>query len=416
MNYKHYKRLLFLQKTFLLYLALVAFSNVSAQNMSFDINTWCVKSTSCNPFLGGAVCSTAVIQSTHGSPAFYLAATNSTKEIELWAQVSSSGTNYGEGFTLAYLFKANVKYTVRITHSGTADAGQLYPYLIAALTNSPPRNDDGCNLGNLSSTDVYTSYQFTVSTLPPKTSSFEITPTQDVHFLWLRSQPAQNALAGLLIYKIDIVDASDPTPPANPPPPPTGNCDYSGFYDYCDENWEGFFQIRVTKPITLNCFVLSGYQGPGGNNTRSFYGPSITLAPGFVAIPHVVDEYFSAIASNMPCSASMAADTAIGNSTLLGELPHEMEAGQPGNGSEDILVYPSPTTGIVKLVSGSGEMNFRASKLIVHDQSGKIVPVSSYESTDKTMTLNLSALSSGVYYLSIQLGNKVITKKVILTK
>jgi hypothetical protein len=237
----------------------------SAQNLSFDINKVCNKSTNCNPFLNNYACAGGVLRATHGSPAFYLPATNTTKQIELQAEFTSNGINHGEGFTLEYVFKPGVQYKVAIKHMGRPETGSvLYPNLIVALTNSPNRRDDGCDLGSLPNTNVYTSVTYTISK-QAATSSFTITPNQPLGFLWLRSNPVQVANAGLLIFSIEITDMSISVPP--PPPPGNYGCDAAHFYTFCEINWGGSVDVRTSNTNTLNCNIFDG-TGPGGTGIR----------------------------------------------------------------------------------------------------------------------------------------------------
>ncbi len=372
------------------------------QNLTLNINSMCNNSTACNPFYGGYVCQQSVIQATHGSPAFYLPTTNPTRQIELLAAVSSNGTQLGEGFTINYSFVANKTYTIKINHSGRPQSGALYPDLIVALTNSPPRYNDACNLGYLTTSNVYASVLFTISQAAT-TSSFTIKPTVNIPFLWLRSNPVQNEEAGLLIYSIEIQDHSIP-----PPPPPTNYaCDYTQNFSFCGINWEGALDLRVAHPFTLACDAFKGDEAT--SRLRRFCAPTIYLKPGFIAYqaPGPRPRFLRILASDTPCTTSL-------NSRIINTLSVGIEKNIDTDLPDDISVYPSPSNGTIR-ISGTKSELLNALITIV-DQSGRVVHQLSNKSENKFVEINLQMLPNGIYFVKINSSNKVSTKKIILTK
>ncbi|MBP9186715.1 MAG: T9SS type A sorting domain-containing protein, partial [Bacteroidia bacterium] len=76
--------------------------------------------------------------------------------------------------------------------------------------------------------------------------------------------------------------------------------------------------------------------------------------------------------------------------------------------SNDIVVYPNPTSGFVTVNMGKVFANFSAS---LHDLNGKLISQSFYKST-KMFSLHLE-VPSGVYLLTINDGNSKATIRLI---
>jgi hypothetical protein len=388
-------------------LFLFAGSAVS-QNVKLDLTKYCNNSDNCNPFVNSYACSTAVLQTTHGSPAFYKPDTK-TRQIQLEALITSNGVNYSEGFTVGYHFSPGKKYTVKITHKGmpSSTGGYLFPRLIAALTNKPPRFNDGCNLGYLETINIITQVDLTVSTTS-KTSSFDLEPTEDIFNLWLRSFPAVSTQMGLLISVIEIVDHSVPPPP--PPPSPSG-CDRAEVFDFCNEkmNWVGSLGFSATKPITLACDVFTTDADPGPTFYRGFSSTEIILAPGFVASYYDYARFkpsFVATTSAYPCGTRLA----VTDTTKPIKRNIEIDQQLPDN----ITIYPSPSNGMVKIACNNQELLHAA--ITVTDQSGRLV----YEMRNKVKSnlvqLHLEYLSNGIYFIKVNTNNKVAIKKLLISK
>ncbi len=82
------------------------------------------------------------------------------------------------------------------------------------------------------------------------------------------------------------------------------------------------------------------------------------------------------------------------------------------NSLETFAVYPNPTSGEVTIIGASGLMN---STVILHDVTGRRLMnrVEINKVNDKTMTINMSNLSSGAYFISIETSSNKIVKRII---
>lgn len=393
-------------KWFCVSLLLIFAGSAIAQNLSLDILKMCSNSTNCNPFLNGYICQTASLRTTHGSPAFYLPSTNQTRQIQLEAALGSNGTNYSEGFTLAYQFKAGTKYRVKINHMGMYQPGAIFPILIAALTNAPPRFDDGCSLGYLTTTKVVAQYNFTVSSTAT-TSSFDFQPTEDIPFLWLRSNPVQVQQAGLLIFSINITDFSVPAEPGGPERPGCG----SENWNFChpNHNWVGGFSFVSSYPVYLHCDVFTTHHDPL-SLYRYFTAPTITLSNGFIASAY---DYapetpnFRAIASANPCNQRITTfvDTV---KAIKREIHIEQQY------QDNILIYPVPSPGIVRISCNNKEII--NGTITILDQSSRPVYQKNNQANSSIIELNLQNLPNGIYFIKINSKDKSTVRKLIISK
>lgn len=399
---------------FLLLSILFLENQVIGQNVKLDINTSCANSTLCNPFVNGYACQNGVIRSTHGSPAFYLPSTNQTRQIQLEATIGTTGTIYGEGFTLAYPFRAGVRYRVKINHMGMppqpGSTGSIFPMLKAALTNEPPRYDDGCDLGYLTNIDIVAQHDFTISA-SATTSSFDIQPTIDVGFLWLRSHPLANAKSGVLIFSIEITDYSVPPDPPAPNRPECGDDDWN--FCHPNHNWAGSGVFQSAQTIYLHCDAFTTAFDPGsGQFFRIFRAPTMIFSDGFRASAYdyaVENPLFQAIAVAFPCGDRRNVSTVYDTVKSI-KRDIKMDLTEV---LDNVIIYPSPSKGLIKIF---GPKNFTNGEITVIDQSGRTAYQLRSQASSNIIELNLQNLANGVYYIRIKSNSKSIVKKLVVSK
>ncbi len=71
-------------------------------------------------------------------------------------------------------------------------------------------------------------------------------------------------------------------------------------------------------------------------------------------------------------------------------------------------IYPNPTTGIVNIEFSNSLLN---SNISILDINGKVVQ--KYKANGVKLTCNLSALATGVYFVSIENKGVIISKKIV---
>jgi hypothetical protein len=82
----------------------------------------------------------------------------------------------------------------------------------------------------------------------------------------------------------------------------------------------------------------------------------------------------------------------------------------PANSSE-IDVYPNPSMNVFNI---SGVTN--KSIINVYNLVGEKIMTKNYDPTSGTLQLDLSGFNGGIYLISIETGNKLVTKRVSLIK
>lgn len=374
------------------------------QNVSINPKKCYVSASNiCNPFVSGFQCLDDVLRTTHGSPSFY--ATDSS--IQLNAAISTNGTMYSEGFTLAYQFTAGKKYGIKIKHKGLPQTGAvIYPNLIVNLTNNPARYNDGCNLGYLTSINVISQTAITMSSTVT-TSTTEFTPSQDIFYIWFRSSPVQVEQAGLLISSIEIVDYSIP----GSTPPGTYYC--PGSIDFCGTNYCGFAEFHTGNPLSLSCdaFRNCDYAESGYIFVRRFMAPEIVLSPGFFASGYNNEgsiRHFRAFATSTPCSTPFR--VGVNDTVKAVKRDISMDEFVP----DKIHIYPSPSKGLIKITSDKSDL--KNAVITVTDQSGRVVHFYRNLNNQYIVDLNLQHLTNGIYYIRINKTNKVIVEKLLISK
>lgn len=73
-------------------------------------------------------------------------------------------------------------------------------------------------------------------------------------------------------------------------------------------------------------------------------------------------------------------------------------------------IYPNPASTIINL--DLSELNNTAITIKLYDVTGKIVKTIS--TTEKTLSIDRADLRSGIYFVQVILGDKVLTKKIVL--
>jgi Secretion system C-terminal sorting domain len=82
--------------------------------------------------------------------------------------------------------------------------------------------------------------------------------------------------------------------------------------------------------------------------------------------------------------------------------------------SEQVMVYPNPTSGIVKVDFAVNNMN--PMSIVVTNLVGATVAEYNYGGGFGSMTLDLGKYGQGAYMIHIANQNEVTTKKIIVTK
>jgi hypothetical protein len=136
--------------------------------------------------------------------------------------------------------------------------------------------------------------------------------------------------------------------------------------------------VCVGEPVTFNGTGAATYQWVSNQNF-------VQLGNPVVAFPTTSGNYTLTGTDNNGCSKS--AQVVIGVETCAG-ISEAKTAG--------LRVYPNPTTGALTIETGNG-LN---KTLVVTDVTGRVVMTSSSDLNN--VTINMSTLSNGVYYVKVQ--------------
>lgn len=97
-----------------------------------------------------------------------------------------------------------------------------------------------------------------------------------------------------------------------------------------------------------------------------------------------------------PCAYSYPMTCSVGINELTSE--------------NSVLIYPNPASAIINISLS----NFGNSSAIInmYDVTGKIVKAVS--TTEKTLSIERGDLRSGIYFIQLRIGDKILTKKIVL--
>ena len=158
---------------------------------------------------------------------------------------------------------------------------------------------------------------------------------------------------------------------------------------------------------------------PAGQNVSYKTGAIVDLNPGFeAAVGSEFDASINTYGYNITCGTpSIEAFQFTGScyNTTASGLRTATKQNTNDPGSEIVNAYPIPTSD--KLVI-TGINNSNNAVITILDQSGRTireVRSASYEATGR-IDLDVSALTSGVYFVKIQTLTQTITKKIVVSK
>ena len=102
---------------------------------------------------------------------------------------------------------------------------------------------------------------------------------------------------------------------------------------------------------------------------------------------------------------SMGLEPIACNTTAVEEFEYE---------TDNIIVYPNPSNDIVNLYFGKQFDN--KSIIRVYDMMGSLINVNSLMIDSKTLSMDFSNCPSGIYFINLDVDNRMVSKKVMITK
>ena len=115
--------------------------------------------------------------------------------------------------------------------------------------------------------------------------------------------------------------------------------------------------------------------------------------------------YKMAVVKPVPCSPSK---------TVIGSSISNLSTNDPSLGIDpgcsagpEVQIFPNPTTGVLKVISGKV-----VGKVYIYNSMG--IQVQVFQANQKEMTIDLSNLSKGVYFVQLEIENKTEVHKIIV--
>ncbi|HWK03503.1 MAG TPA: zinc-dependent metalloprotease [Puia sp.] len=134
---------------------------------------------------------------------------------------------------------------------------------------------------------------------------------------------------------------------------------------------------------------------------------SITMNPGFeVSGGSTLNAYIKSCTDLVNGSSVTTTGQTVTDANTLDD--------QNSNKSNTLHIYPDPSSGLIYIAAG--ELTMTNSVITVNDQLGRQVYLSHNDIDKNTITLDLSFLADGVYYIQIKNSTSTVTKKVVISK
>ena len=175
---------------------------------------------------------------------------------------------------------------------------------------------------------------------------------------------------------------------------------------YCDYNRISFIGDNVGIFEGTDCATLADWTAATGFDTQSATcspqyvgnGDFHLTSPDGLTVAHPLDyattDIDGEMRSNMPCAGADEYNEIY----VIGEVETE----------EVLLAYPNPNQGIVT-IAVDGEFGFTYQ---VFDFMGKVVMYGKAQTPE--VTLNLSGISKGVYFILVTTKSRRLTQKIIV--
>jgi hypothetical protein len=324
----------------------------------------------------------------HGTPQVFTGPHGEFHSVYMWARVSA-GQLVGEGIFAKYNFLKNHAYIIKVGVQVPAATGSFRIYAATGLTEPA---SPSC------------AYQAPPS---PTHEQFigEVFPTVNADYIiYSLSFVANDNYSQLLIY---------------PSTTSTSQFDfYTNLVDACpDCNGIIIYNngIIPTGDTKAGDIYAGSTAGTGGSGTVTVNATSLTNLIAVKAV-HFEHEFHATVSTGTfekgnYSNEKIITEVSANNTDSLNYVLSLTN--QPKIQDENrIVVSPIPTDGILRI---SGNEDFRNSKIVVNDQSGRTVNQFLNNSKSNIMELDLHNLSSGIYYLKIYMKNKIVTKKIVIS-
>ncbi len=165
----------------------------------------------------------------------------------------------------------------------------------------------------------------------------------------------------------------------------------------------------ILKKLDANGFAIweKQYQYYGVDTTQhAFYAMDTCTDGGFVMAGITLDYRFGAI---NPISMWLVKTDCMGNDSIWDSVNCSLPVGVSevvAKDINDVLVYPNPASNEIKI-----ESKMQNAEIVIRDVLGQMVY--STKAIAASSTIDVSMLSKGVYFISLQNGKQTINKKVV---
>lgn len=173
----------------------------------------------------------------------------------------------------------------------------------------------------------------------------------------------------------------------------------------------GDFQGYLELPA--DDYVLDVRDESGQNTVAQYAAPLETLGLQDAALVTVASGFLNP--DNNSGGPAFGLWVALPSGGNLVELPVVTAVDEYTISDDSFRVYPNPTTGAVNV-----NFNLMADSNVsvyVYDMTGNVVQSASYGNisrADHNLKFNMNNLTSGLYFVTVQAGNSILTKKVQL--
>lgn len=330
----------------------------------------------------------------------------------MWARTVNS-TLQGEGLFASFDFLAHHAYKITVVaQAHSTDVNIIGGFLLYGANGMIQSPLDGC--GDAPPT-VASSHLITTTTeYVPANSMWQtpyvisFTPDVDYHQIWIYPTTSSTTQYDLYVDYVNVCPDCDGIITYNVGTVPTGNTK------------AGFINVGSTA-------------GSGGSGTVNVNSAATTSLQATTTIDFKRE--FHATISTGKFSAKIIACSDVGSRPSQpnsNNTAHSYNASQsvilPDNVDSNgvvitnynkfqnkkiITVSPTPTNGKITL---TGNQDFRNSKIVINDQSGRIVNQFLNNLRSDMVELDLHYLSNGIYYVKIYMRNEVITKRIVISK
>ena len=330
----------------------------------------------------------------------------------MWS--ANSGTD-GEGMYTAYPFEANNSYDVRIIYSSSGGSGTIN--LFAA--NGLMQNANPCTESTQTPPFSQPIKQFSATNNSTQDVTYSFTANTAYGQFWIYPSATGTTQVNLLVNSVFVCPSCRAIVYYNTGALPAIEIDAGYVYAGSSAGTGGSGTVTIQSGQSTSIvagsaiYLLPDFQATV-TGTGSFAASIIPCGTGVSTIPSSIPDIYDTMAVDGATVLDSITSNALSPQVMKGHANSLQGTDTTtGTASAKFLVYPTVSNGLVTITGSPDDL--ANADILVSDESGQIV-YRSYNAGSTSLSLDLSNLRNGFYFLQVRNSTKINTQKIIISR